>query len=267
MDFSLAGRAGASAVLPVLAACGVQACALPTALFSTHTGGFGTPVRQNEANFCRDALAHFARESIHFDAVYTGYLFGREQFALAETAFAQYPEALRIVDPAMADDGKLYSGLDQSTVTGMQNLAAQAHLVTPNFTESALLTGADPAAPGDETVTRQYLAALCAHGANALITSVPTADGFVTAGCVDGVPFTLPSRRVPQRYPGTGDAFTAAVCGLWLQGTALPAATQRAAAFVERAAAHSYANNAEARHGLWLEPFLHSLFPSEETTP
>jgi GT2 family glycosyltransferase len=29
--------------LPVLAACGVEACPLPTAVLSTHTGGFGAP--------------------------------------------------------------------------------------------------------------------------------------------------------------------------------------------------------------------------------
>lgn len=259
MDLSLAGRAGLAVVMPVLAACGVQACPLPTALFSTHTGGFGPVVRQDQADFCRQALEHFEREHIGFDGVYTGYLFGADQFALAARAMDQYPDAFHIVDPAMGDKGKLYSGLAPDTVGRMQKLCSKAQLITPNVTESALLLEEDPARDIDEGDILRRLQQLSAQGCAVLITSVRLGDSYQTYGCLpqgQGV-FRIPWQHLPAHYPGTGDTFTAALCGLHLQqNLSLQKAAQKATDFVSRAVAITYQNEGEARSGLWLEAAL-----------
>lgn len=78
---------------------GVQPCALPTALLSTHTGGLGRPARTDESGFISAALAHYAQLGLAFDCVYSGYLAGAAQVALVEQAFRQAPAALKLVDP------------------------------------------------------------------------------------------------------------------------------------------------------------------------
>ena len=268
MDLSTVGRAGLSAVVPVLAACGVQACALPTALFSSHTGGFQNPARQDMAPFCQEALARYASENVSFDAIYTGYLFGPAQFTLARAALQQYPNALHIQDPAMADDGKMYHGMGPETAEDMRALCQDADVITPNFTESALLLGLAPDdalhAPDGADLASARLEALCSSRRSVVITSVPGEGGtFETIGCAESgkKKFAVPSERVPQHYPGTGDAFTAAMCGLLLQGESLATAAKKAAAFVEAAAKTTFEGGAQARHGLWLEAHLHMLHP------
>ncbi|MFQ7003286.1 MAG: hypothetical protein ACLRRT_06135 [Ruthenibacterium lactatiformans] len=68
-DLSCVGRCSLAVVLPALAAMGVQPCALPTALLSTHTGGLGRPARTDESGFISAALAHYAQLGLAFDCM------------------------------------------------------------------------------------------------------------------------------------------------------------------------------------------------------
>jgi len=262
MDLSVVGRAAASSALPVLAACGVQACCLPTALFSTHTGGFGPVEKQDLAPFAAAALRQWQREGITFDSVLLGYLCSAAQFSLAEAAFAQYPAALKLADPAMADGGKLYGGLPKNAVARWRRLCRMADIITPNHTEAALLAGADPAVPPPDAAARAArLEALSAQGQTVVVTGIPAPNGgmaVLARSKADGT-FPTPVQAVPQSYPGAGDAFTAALLGRLLRGDALPAAIETAVRFIAAAAAATYAGGGEPRHGLWLEPFLPML--------
>lgn len=262
MDLAVVGRSSLAVVLPVLAACGVQACPLPPMLLSTHTGGFGSPATQQNAEFCESALAHFQQQGIPFDAIYTGYLQGGAQFALAAAAFAQYPEAFKVADPAMGDNGALYAGLSAETAAAMVALCEKADLITPNFTESALLLGLSPSAePLSHSDMEQRLQALSGGNRQVLVTSSPTQEGGmeIWAAAPGQPPFAIPTYHVPQNYPGTGDLFTAAVTGLVLRGLSLRNATQAAADFVRSAALLTLQQQGEARHGIWFEPFLSTL--------
>ncbi len=263
MDISVVGRAGLSAVLPVLAASGVQACALPAALYSTHTGGFGTPARQNEAEFCQNALHHFSEQKIEFDAIYIGYLCTEDQFDMAEQAIISYPNAMHIVDPAMGDDGKSYSGISDALISRMIKLCKMANLITPNFTESALLLGEDPKEhTNGENLAKRRIDLLTNENCSVVITSVPSGkDEYVSMGkqSLQDEVFVQHSSYVPQRYPGTGDLFTAALCGCILQGNTIKEGVEKATMFVQTAAKNTYEAKAEPRHGLWIEPFLSML--------
>ena len=114
-DISCVGRCSMAVALPVLTACGVEACPLPTAVLSTHTGGFGKPVVQH---LSVDGMwRHWQENSITFDAILVGYL---GSVSAVETAgkiinTMLAPDGISIVDPAMADHGKLYSGRGTST--------------------------------------------------------------------------------------------------------------------------------------------------------
>ena len=117
-DLSGLGRCSLSVIVPVLAAMGCQPVALPTAIFSTHTGGLGQPAVQLCQGYGEAALEHYRSLGVSFDCIYTGYLASEEDQHLAAKAFYLWPQALKVVDPVMADHGRFYAGMEDK-LSGM----------------------------------------------------------------------------------------------------------------------------------------------------
>lgn len=158
-DISCVGQCSLTVALPILSACGLETCILPSAILSTHTAGFtGFTCRDLTEDFPA-ILAHWKKESISFDAVYTGYLGSTEQIGLVKEIFSTLTSksALRIVDPAMADGGKLYPAFNEGYVSAMKGLCAQADILLPNLTEACFLTDT----PYSETYDEAYILSLC----------------------------------------------------------------------------------------------------------
>ena len=142
-DLSGVGRCSLAVILPVLSVMGIQPIALPTVVLSTHTGGFGTPARMDGCAYGEAALEHYRDLGLEFDCLYTGYLGGEAQVALAEKAFSYWPAAKKIVDPVMGDNGKAYSTVTPALIDRMRALCQQADLILPNATEAGLLLRKD----------------------------------------------------------------------------------------------------------------------------
>ncbi len=138
-DLSGMGRCSLAVILPVLSVMGVQPVALPTVVLSTHTGGLGTPARLDGCAYGMAALEHYRELGVEFDCIYTGYLGGEEQVALAEKAFDLWPAAKKVVDPVMGDNGKAYSTVTPEFIDRMRTLCQRADLILPNVTEAGLL--------------------------------------------------------------------------------------------------------------------------------
>ncbi len=255
------GRGGLTVAVPVLAALGVQAVPLPTALLSTHTGGLGTPARLDATLFGAAALAHYRRLGVSFDAVYTGYLATPAQAQLAVQALEMWPGALKVVDPILGDGGQMYHGLAPELVPALYDLCARADLVLPNLTEACLLLGMPmPAGSGAEQAAN-LAQRLCKVSPQVLITGVAEPEGrsVCCVGAVRGGPgYTVRSALLPRMFHGTGDIFAAAMVGRLLQGNVPQAAAQAAAAFVADCIRQTPAGSDE-RLGVWLESALPAL--------
>ena len=256
-DLSGLGRCSLSVIAPVLAAMGCQPVALPTAIFSTHTGGLGQPAVQLCHGYGEAALEHYRSLDVEFDCIYTGYLASEEDQHLAAKAFYLWPDALKIVDPVMADHGRFYAGMEDK-LPGMQALCRSADLILPNLTEACLLLGR-PMPDGelnDEQALSlaQELTALCPQ---AVVTGVPMGQHLVCTGAGRNS-FVVRRLKLERSYPGTGDLFAAVLTGALLRGNALSAATDAAAGFVADAIA---ATDPEAPTalGVWFEPLLGRL--------
>ena len=256
-DLSGLGRCSLSVIAPVLAAMGCQPVALPTAIFSTHTGGLGQPAVQLCHGYGEAALEHYRSLDVEFDCIYTGYLASEEDQHLAAKAFYLWPDALKIVDPVMADHGRFYAGMEDK-LPGMQALCRSADLILPNLTEACLLLGR-PMPDGelnDEQALSlaQELTALCPQ---AVVTGVPMGRHLVCTGAGRNS-FVVRRLKLERSYPGTGDLFAAVLTGALLRGNALSAATDAAAGFVADAIA---ATDPEAPTalGVWFEPLLGRL--------
>lgn len=261
-DLSGFGRCSLSVILPVLSVMGVQPVALPTVLLSTHTGGFGQPARLDGAAYGQAALQHYHQLGISFDLIYTGYLGGEEQAALAQLAFSLWPQAHKVVDPVLGDGGHAYSTVTPAFIQRMRDLCRQADLILPNCTEVSLLLDT-PLPEGEITPdTAQALADKAASLApNAVVTGLPMGNYI---GCAGGGKdrFVLKKLHLDRNFPGTGDLYGAVLVGSLLQGNALSAAADNAAEFVSLAIQATPADQ-ETRCGVWFEPLLPRLCPMQ----
>lgn len=252
-DLSCLGQCSGSVALTVLSAFGYETCLLPTALLSAHTAFRGPYVHQLTDSI-RPIAEHWKREGICFDAVLTGYLGAAEDvmpvLELIDALLA--PDGICVVDPAMADGGRFYSGLDGAYGAEMAKLCARADVLLPNRTEAAFLTGLSENAPAEA-----LLEALPQK--NVILTgSVATREetGFAVKEGASAREYRQP--RVPGRYFGTGDLFAAVLTGKLLKGASLWDAACGAGDFA--AAAVKLTNETDKRsYGLKYEPLLHTL--------
>lgn len=262
MDIAALGRCSLAAAMPVLAACGVQCCPLPASVLSSHTGGFTGVAKIDISTFCKQALAHFRQEGIDFDAVYIGYLGNKQQFYFANAVLQQYPNAFVLVDPAMADAGRLYSSLPAETPALMLSLCQKASLITPNQTEAELLL-AEMGVCNAATLSFEEKALKLSCGLRSvLITGVAAGGGMLNIyGYSHSAhsSFVHSTAYIAQNYPGTGDVFAAAVLGQFLCGASLCASVGTASRFVAAAIGATFAAAAPPRHGIYIEPFLAML--------
>ena len=238
-DLSGVGKCSLTVTIPVVSATGVECACLPTTVLSTHTCGFtGYTVRDLSQDIVPIA-EHWKREGLHFDAICTGYMANPEQADGIEKAveLIRSPDTLRIVDPAMADNGAYYPMLGEPIRDAFRRLIAGADVITPNVTEAALLTGLpylEP--PYSEEYIRQLLDALAALGAKIVaITSVFTPDGLVGNVALDtrtGEVFRSMHMAMEGSFHGAGDVFTASLSALLVRGASLHTAMELSALLV-----------------------------------
>ena len=218
-DISCLGQCSMTVALPILSACGHETCILPTAMLSTHTGGFQNPAVCHLSQAMPEIREHWLREGITFDAIYTGYLGSIEAIAETEEISRQLlsPGGKLIVDPAMADHGKLYSGFDEKYQKAMKGLCAKADMILPNITEAAMLAEL----PYEETLTEGYAESLLRGMDHPCV--VLTGVGFSDQETGIAVRlgdhrFDYRHKKFPKSYHGTGDLFAACFVGAFLRG-------------------------------------------------
>ena len=149
-DISCFGKCSLTVALPIISAAGIECAGIPTAVLSTHTGGFSGYTFRDLTDDIMPVASHWKKEGLTFDAVYTGYLGSVEQIDLVCKAVDTFgtDNTLLIVDPVMADHGRLYAGFPESFPKEMVRLCAKADIITPNITEAAFMTGIRYMEPG-----------------------------------------------------------------------------------------------------------------------
>ncbi len=261
-DISCVGQCSMTVALPILSVCGHETCILPTALLSTHTGGFGKPVVAHLDTSLEGIWRHWQENHITFDAILVGYLGSIPAIEAASQMIGRMlsPGGISIVDPAMADHGKLYSGFDSAYAQAMFALCRKADIILPNVTEAAMLAGM----PYQEALTEDYVSALLKAQPNTctILTGVGYAPGMTGIAIREGERLDYYAHpRTGKNYHGTGDMFAAAFTGALMQGKSRLDAVKIAADFLcrsitltEEAPAHWY--------GVKFEPALPYLAQS-----
>ena len=262
-DLSGVGRCALTVVTPVLSVLGAQVCPVPTAVLSAHTA-FSGIAAHDLTGFLPAYLAHWRALGLRFDAVYAGYLAGPEQAAIVEDFLNGQRDALKVLDPVMGDDGRLYSGMAEEMPEKWRALCAHADVVTPNMTEYALLAGeAYSLAPRTRAQAEGMLKKLLDMGAkSAVITSLPLESGLANVYMRRGEKRMglCAFERLDAHYPGTGDLFASVLTGALLRGEALEGAVRRATDFTRLCVERSMRFPTPVNYGVDLDPLLPLLW-------
>lgn len=228
-DISCVGQCSLTVALPILSACGVETAILPSAVLSTHTSSFTGYTFRDLTGDMPAISDHWKKEQIQFEAIYTGYLGSREQISYIRKMFQELKTAtgITVVDPAMADNGKLYPGFDDAYVEAMVALCADADYVVPNITEACFLTGMEFKTQYDRSYIDALLTALTEKGmSNVVLTGVSYAEGRTGVVVYEKSVYNYyEHEKLPNSCHGTGDIYASALVGAMMRGkTAVQAA-------------------------------------------
>ena len=275
-DFSCVGRCALTVVIPTLSVMGYQTIPLPTALLSSHTGGFEDLYFCDLTKDMHHIAAHFDRLGMTFGSIYTGFLGSEEQISTVRAfieRFGKTPDEtgkapLILVDPVMGDDGVLYATYTKELANGIRELSTQAQVLTPNLTEACFLTDTayqdtakmtETEAEGFVLSLLEKLSHIC-HG-KIVVTGIGLAGGIVAnAGRdEDGRIFWIKRTCQDISYPGTGDIFASVLLGSLMQGDGFETACTRAADFIVLLITESAKIDTPVRMGVALEAHLGAL--------
>jgi pyridoxine kinase len=265
-DISCIGKCSLTVALPILSAAGIETSILPTAILSTHTGGFTGYTFRDLTDDVKPVTEHWKTLDIGVDAIYTGYLGSEEQQQLIAEIFEDFRQdkTLILVDPAMADGGRLYPAFDEHFALGMRDLCAKADIIAPNITEASFLLekpypGEDYDQPFIETTLRE-LAAL--GPAQVVLTGVAFEPGKLGAAAFDrrrdAVHYYF-TERIEGYYHGTGDIYSSALLAALLNDKSLADAIRIACEFTVAAIRRTHAAATDPKFGVDFEHELSTL--------
>lgn len=216
-DISCVGQCSLTVALPILSACGMETCILPSAILSTHTAGFSGYTFRDLTDDIPEIRAHWQKENIKFDAIYTGYLGSTKQIDYVKDIFDTVGTdcCIKIVDPAMADNGKLYPAFDEEYVTAMKTLCGKADILLPNITEACFLTNSEFKTSYDENYILELTAKLKKLGAKTVVlTGVSFTDGKTGVYVSDNdSSHYYEHNKISKGCHGTGDVYASAFVG------------------------------------------------------
>jgi len=265
-DMSCIGKCSLTVALPVISAMGIETAVVPTALLSNHTAfsDFTFLDLTDEIITIKNQLKKLKNENITFDAVYTGYLGNEKQIDIVLEFIddIKSENTLIIVDPAMADFGKLYTGFDDSFSKKMLDLVKKADIVLPNITESAILLNEKYIESGyDENYIKNMLVRLCSYGAKeAVITGVTCENGkkigVMGYNFENKEFFSYFHDRVDKIFHGTGDVFASCYCGCAVKGFSIGKSIEMAVDFTYKSIEETLKDENSVWYGVNFEKAL-----------
>ena len=277
-DISCIGRCALTIILPVLSAMGHQCVPLPTALLSTHTGGFKNMFFKDLTHEMGEISDHWKSIGTDFDAIYSGFLGSAEQIGMLTDFIDNFKikndgsRAFIAIDPVMGDDGQLYSTYTKDLMLGMSRLCYGADLITPNLTEACFLTGEKYP---ENSITKDEGKALAEKLLKNLtekfgckktvVSGIPCENNgkkmVLTAAIEEkkAVPFFHGTALMSRSYPGTGDLFASVLLGKLLSGEDFKNSLDYACDFTAYAIGFSEGYATPIRDGLVIEPCLGRL--------
>lgn len=265
-DISCFGKCSLTVALPILSAMGVEACCIPTAVLSTHTGGFAGYTYRDLTSDIPDISKHWQDIGVKFDAVSTGYLGSMEQIKIVSDFFDAFKteDNMIIVDPVMGDKGKFYAGFTQDFAAQMRRLCAKADVILPNMTEASLLLGEEYVETGyDEEYIRKMLIRLSSLGSKiVMLTGVSfdeKAQGVMSYNRETDEFSVYFKENIPGYFHSTGDVFSSSLTGAIAKGFSMADSIKIAVDFTVKCIKKTLGSEKEHWYGVKFEECLPDL--------
>ena len=259
-DISCVGRCSLTVALPILSAAGIETSIIPTAVLSTHTGGFSGYTYLDLTDEIVPVKRHWKSLGLKFDAIYTGFLGSFEQLNIVSDLFDDFssPDNTIIVDPVMGDAGRLYDVFDSSFAQGMKKLCKKADLILPNMTEACFLTGIEyKDGPYDVSYIEKIINELAVvTDANIVLTGAHFDEENLGAAVFDRktnkIEYAM-NKKIDGFFHGTGDVFASGLIGAYLNGFKLLDATKIAEEFTVSGIEITKKAQTDVRYGVAFE--------------
>lgn len=265
-DISGFGKCSLTVALPVISAAGIETSVIPTAVLSTHTGGITGYTCRDLTDDMPEISAHWKSLGLTFDAIYSGYLGSTSQIDIVENIFDSFKtdKNFILVDPAMADNGKMYALFDRDFATHMKRLCQKADIIVPNITEALFMLGEEYVeGPYSKGFIEELLKKLSELGPKQIVlTGVHFDKKHIGAACFDkeaGQIEYVFSKKIPGMYHGTGDVFASALTAALVNGKTLKYATKVAVRFTVGSIKRTANGGTDHKYGVDFERGLSKL--------
>ena len=265
-DISCVGQCSLTVALPILSACGIETCILPSAVLSTHTGGFSAFTFRDLTADMRAIAEHWKKLGICFDVIYTGYLGSLEQVSIVKEMIRDFSSAdtLIVVDPVMADAGQYYSLITPDFAVGMRELCEMADIIMPNMTEAAFLLGEEYREKYTNSEMETVLRKLAQLGPKKIVLSGVSSEDSSLIGAAsydaltDEISYTF-AEKIDGFYHGTGDTFASALIAALTRNMSIDEATKVAVEYTLACIRRTFAEGTDTRYGVDIETEIPTL--------
>ncbi len=226
-DISCFGKCSLTVALPIISAMGIETAVIPTAVLSTHTGGFSGFTFRDLTDDIPEISKHWKNLNLKFNAIYTGYLGSKKQIEIISKFFSNFKteDNFIVVDPVLGDRGQYYTGFDFEFAEEMRKLCAKADYIIPNMTEASFMLGIPYTDTYDEEYVKKVLRSLAEIGCKTpVITGVHYDDKHQGAAAYDSVNdeyFFSFEENISRSVHGTGDIFASVFTGAVVLGKPL----------------------------------------------
>lgn len=266
-DISCVGRCSLTVALPIVSSVGIECSILPTAILSTHTGGFTGYTFVDFTSEIMKIANHWKELNLNFDTIYTGFLGSKEQIEVVKKVTEMFggDNVNLIVDPAMADNGVMYSIFDNEFALEMRKLCIGASVIVPNITEACFLTGVEyEQAPHSKEFIAKLVNKLGELNIKSLVLTGVSYDncsvGALTYDYKEKKESYYSREIIPHYIHGTGDCFASALTAALTKGKSLVEASKISVDFtVDSILKTLKYPNIDKRYGVCFEECLGEL--------
>ena len=261
-DISCVGKCSCTVALPVISAAGIECSLLPTALLSTHTGGFVGYTFLDLTNEMEKIFDHFKTLDLQIDAIYSGYMGSASQIDLLINKIEYYKpqNTLYICDPVMADNGKLYPAFDLAFVEEMKKLVKKSNVIIPNLTEASFILNKEYKNTYTKNEIQNILKELTGLGPSiSILTGVsfdPNKLGVMAYDSKENKYFEFYTDKINGYFHGTGDLFSSAVVGCLLNDISLEKTLEIATTLTYKSIKKTFEDDLDKKYGVEFELFL-----------
>ncbi len=267
-DISGFGRCSLTASIPVISSLGIECCPFPTAVLSAQTGYSSYHFIDLTSEFTAYEN-EWEKLGYSFDGILTGYIASPLQADLIASFIKKFKtdSTVLLVDPVMADDGKIYGTYSNELCGKITEIAKKADIITPNLTELCILTGADYSDLTSKENDGDYLDLIREEAEKMLsktlksviVTGVRYKGEIYNLVCEKNSHSQTKSQIFGGSYSGTGDLFASVICAKAVLGVPLKTATETASKFLEKSVQSSFYEGTDRNDGINFQKYLEVL--------